>query len=74
MPYVLIQWHVRGVTREQKAALIKEVTDLLAQNWTKPVQTFVISEEVCPDNSRIAGMTVSKYRYPEQTVETHAIG
>ena len=40
-----------GVTREQKAALIKEVTDLLAQILNKNLpQTFVVIEEVDPDN------------------------
>ena len=64
-----------GVTREHKAALIKEVTDLLAQILNKNLpQTFVVIEEVDPDNWSIAGMTVSKYRHPEQAVANHAVG
>ena len=63
MPYVLMQVTREGVTHEQKAALIKGVTDLLVQVLNKkPAQTFVVIEEVDPDNWGIAGMTVSKYR------------
>ena len=66
---------MKGVTREQKAALIKKVTDLPAQVWNKnPPQTLVVIEEVDPDNWSIAGMTVSKYRHPEQAVANHAVG
>ena len=62
MPYVLMQVTREGVTREQKAALINGVTDLLVQVLNKkPAQTFVVIEEVDPDNWGIAGMTVSKY-------------
>ena len=75
MPYVLMQVTREGVTREQKATLIKGVTDLLAQVLNKnPVQTFVVIEEVDPDNWGIEGMTVSKYRRPEQVVANHAVG
>lgn len=75
MPYVLIQVTREGVTREQKAALIKGVTDLLAQVLSNPpTQTFVVIEEVDPDNWGIAGMTVSKYRRSEQAVANHAVG
>ena len=64
-----------GVTREQKAALIKEVTDLLAQILNKNLpQTFIVIQEVDPNNWGIVGMTVSKYRRPGQAVETHAVG
>lgn len=63
MPYVLMQVTREGVTREQKAALINGITDLLVQVLNKkPAQTFVVIEEVDPDNWGIAGMTVSKYR------------
>ena len=75
MPYVIIQVTRVEVTREQKATLIKGVTDLLAQVLNKnPAQTFVVIEEVDPDNWGIAGMTVSKYRRPEQAVANHAVG
>ena len=69
MPYVHMQVTREGVTLEQKEALIKGVTDLLVSVLNKkPAQTFVIIEEVDPDNWGIAGMTVSHYRRHEQVV------
>lgn len=66
MPYVLMQVTREGVSLEQKEALIRGVTDLLAQVLNKkPTQTFVVIEEVDPDNWGIAGMMVSKYRRHE---------
>lgn len=75
MPYVLMQVTREGVSLEQKEALIKGVTELLAQVLNKkPAQTFVVIEEVDLDNWGIAGMTVSKYRHHEQAVAKHAVG
>jgi len=69
MPYVLMQVTREGVSLEQKEALIKGVTDLLVQVLNKkPAQTFVVIEEVDPDNWGIAGMTVSQYRRHEQVL------
>lgn len=69
MPYVLIQVTREGVSLEQKEALIKGVTDLPVQVLNKkPAQTFVVIEEVDPDNWGIAGMTVSQYRRHEQVL------
>jgi len=67
MPYVHMQVTREGVTLEQKEALIKGVTDLLAEVLNKkPAQTFVVIEEVDTDNWGIAGMTVTKFRQQEQ--------
>ena len=75
MPYVLMQVTREGVTLEQKEALIKGVTDLLAQVLKKnPAQTFIVIEEVDTDNWGIAGMTVSKYRRQEQIAARNAVG
>ncbi len=67
MPYVHVQVTREGVTVEQKEALIKGVTDLLVQVLNKkPVQTFVVIEEVDTDNWGIAGTTATKYRQQER--------
>ena len=64
MPYVLMQVTREGVTKKQKEALIKGVTDLLVQVLNKkPALTFVVIEEVETDNWGVEGMTVTKLRH-----------
>ena len=63
MPYVNIKITKDGVSSEQKAALIKGVTDLLQNILDKnPATTFVIIEEVETDNWGIAGESVTQRR------------
>lgn len=63
MPYVKIEITREGATPEQKAALIKGVTDLLVQVLNKnPATTFVVIDEVDTDNWGIAGETVTRLR------------
>ncbi|MBB4846077.1 4-oxalocrotonate tautomerase [Paucibacter oligotrophus] len=63
MPYVQIQITREGATREQKAQLMRGVTDLLEQVLDKnPATTFVVIEEVETDNWGIAGETVTVLR------------
>ena len=63
MPYVKIEITREGATREQKAALIKGVTDLLVQVLNKnPATTCVVIDEVDTDNWGIAGETVTNLR------------
>lgn len=63
MPIVTIQVTREGVTREQKAALIKGATDLLAEVLNKsPALTHVIIEEVELDNWGVEGLPVPEYR------------
>lgn len=64
MPYVNIKiTREGGTTREQKAALIKGVTDLLVTVLDKsPSSTFVVVDEVDLDNWGIAGLPVNEYR------------
>lgn len=51
MPYVNIRVTREGVSAEQKLALIEGVTDLLSRVLNKdPATTFVIIDEVEPDN------------------------
>jgi 4-oxalocrotonate tautomerase len=63
MPYVHIQITREGATVQQKEALIKGATDLLARVLNKnPATTFVVIEKVDTDNWGVAGMSVTKYR------------
>jgi 4-oxalocrotonate tautomerase len=63
MPYVNIQITREGATREQKAQLIRGVTDLLVQVLDKnPATTFVVIEEVDTDHWGVGGETVTVLR------------
>lgn len=64
MPYVNIQiTREGGTTKEQKAQLIKGVTDLLQQVLNKdPKTTFVVIDEVDLDNWGVGGLQVPEYR------------
>jgi 4-oxalocrotonate tautomerase len=60
MPFVNIKITRDGATADQKAALIKGVTDLLVKVLNKnPQTTVVIIEEVDLDNWGIGGETVT---------------
>lgn len=63
MPYVNIKITREGATREQKAALIKGVTDLLVEVLAKsPATTFVVIDEVEMEDWGIGGLPVEEYR------------
>lgn len=63
MPYVNIKITREGVTQEQKAALIKGVTDLLTQVLNKnPATTVVVINEVEMEDWGIGGLPVEEYR------------
>jgi 4-oxalocrotonate tautomerase len=63
MPYVNIKITKDGATAEQKAELIKGVTDLLVKVLDKnPATTVVVIDEVDTDNWGISGDTVTKRR------------
>ena len=60
MPYVNIKITREGATKEQKAELIKGVTDLLATVLGKnPATTVVVIEEIDTDNWGIHGESVT---------------
>jgi 4-oxalocrotonate tautomerase len=60
MPYVNIKITREGATTEQKAALIKGVTDLLAKILGKnPATAVVVIDEVETDNWGIGGEPVT---------------
>ena len=63
MPYVNIKVTREGVTADQKAKLIKGVTDLLANVLAKnPATTVVVIDEVDTDNWGIGGESVTVRR------------
>ena len=63
MPYVNIKVTKEGVTPNQKAELIKGVTDLLANVLGKhPETTVVVIDEVQTDNWGIGGESVTLRR------------
>jgi 4-oxalocrotonate tautomerase len=63
MPYVNIKITREGATAEQKAELIRGVTELLRDKLGKnPATTIVVIEEVETDNWGIAGESVTVRR------------
>ena len=63
MPYVNFKITREGATAEQKAALIKGVTQLLVDVLGKnPQTTFVVIDEVDTDNWGIGGESVTVRR------------
>jgi 4-oxalocrotonate tautomerase len=66
MPYVNIRITRDGASAEQKAALVKGVTDLLMRVLNKnPATTIVIIDEVDTDNWGLGGETVTERRKRE---------
>lgn len=62
MPYVNVRV-TAGVTAEQKEKIIAGVTDLLVKVLNKdPATTFVVIDEIEPDNWGVAGVTTTVYR------------
>ena len=63
MPYANIRITKTGATAEQKAAVIKGVTDVLVTVLGKsPLSTFVVIDEVETDNWGIGGETITARR------------
>lgn len=62
MPYVNVRFvREKKVTKDQKAALIRGVTNLLNDILKKnPATTVVVIDEVEPDNWGLGGETVSQ--------------
>ncbi len=63
MPYVNIKITREGATPEQKAKLIRGVTDLLVDVLDKnPATTFVVIDEVDMEDWGVGGLPVAEYR------------
>ena len=66
MPYVNVRITKDGVTAEQKAAIVREITETLGRVLGKrPEHTHVIIDEVDPENWGYAGMLTTEYRRRE---------
>jgi len=62
MPYVNIQI-TKGATREQKAELVKEVTDSLARILgKKPEHTHIVIQEIDEENWGFSGLLTDDWR------------
>ena len=67
MPYVNIKITREGATTEQKAELIKGVTDLLTKILGKnPATTIITIDEIETDNWGIGGESVTVRRERDQ--------
>lgn len=63
MPYVNVKITREGATAEQKAEVIRRVTQVLVEVLGKnPETTVVVIEEVDTDNWGIGGKTVAERR------------
>ncbi|ATQ43635.1 tautomerase family protein [Caulobacter mirabilis] len=63
MPYVNIKITREGATPEQKARLIKGVSDLLYDVLGKdPALTFVVIDEVALEDWGVGGLPVEEHR------------
>ncbi len=63
MPYVNVRITREGATAEQKATLIRRITELLRDELGKnPETTVVVIDEVETDNWGIGGETVTARR------------
>jgi len=63
MPYVNVKITREGATPEQKARLIKGITDLLVDVLDKnPATTFVVIDEIAMADWGVGGLPVAEYR------------
>ena len=66
MPYVNIRILDDGVTREQKAQIVAEVTDTLVRVLgKKPETTHIVIDEVPFDNWGFGGKLTSEFLKPK---------
>ena len=72
MPYVKIEV-IEGITRDQKAGLVADVTKSLVDRLGKrPEQVFVVIQEVAADDWGAAGLLVSERVAPQREVANAA--
>jgi len=66
VPYVNVKV-TAGVTREQKAEIVREITSLLQRVLgKKPEHTHIVIDEVGTDNWGFGGMLTTDYRKKSQ--------
>lgn len=62
MPYVNVQV-TKGVSREQKAALVREITESLVRHLgKKPEHTHIVIQEIEEEDWGYAGMLTDEWR------------
>lgn len=63
MPYVNVRITKDGVTAEQKAQIVAEITATLQRVLGKrPDQTHIVIDEIDPENWGFSGMLTTEYR------------
>ncbi|CAB1403051.1 MULTISPECIES: tautomerase family protein [Pseudomonas] len=63
MPFISVRITRDGVTREQKAQVIQEITETMTRVLHKdPHLTHIVIEEVDTDNWGYAGISTTEYR------------
>lgn len=63
MPYINVRITKGGVTAEQKAQIVAEMTDTLRRVLgKKPEHTHIIIDEIDPENWGYAGMLTTEFR------------
>ncbi len=66
MPYVNVRITKDGVTAEQKARIVAEITETLQRVLgKKPEHTHIVIDEVELENWGFAGMLTTEYRQKE---------
>ena len=67
MPYVNVRVTKDGLTPEQKAQIVAEITDTLKRVLEKkPEHTHIIIDEIDPENWGYAGMLTTEFRKIKQ--------
>lgn len=68
MPFVNVMITRDGVTAEQKAQVVAEITATLQRVLGKrPDQTHIVIDEIDPDNWGFAGMLTTEFRKREKS-------
>lgn len=68
MPYVNVRITRDGVTAEQKARIVREITQTLQSVLgKKPEHTHIIIDEIDEENWGFAGMLTTEYRKRDPT-------
>ena len=66
MPFVNVKITRDGVTAEQKAQIVAEITATLQRVLGKrPEHTHIVIDEVDPENWGYAGVLTTEYRRPQ---------
>lgn len=68
MPYVNVKITRGGVTAEQKAEIVSDITNSLVRVLgKKPEHTHIVIDEIDPENWGFAGMLTTEYRKAQES-------